>query len=271
MLVAQPLSTEGRGRIAVRKRGDGSALHTLFATSPLRLLAPHNHGRAAWVCAASFGGGLVDGDALDVRADVADDAWLVLTTQASTKVYRSDTHGASQTLVADVGPRGALVCMPDPVVPFAGSRYTQRSTLRLARDASLIWVDGVTCGRRLSDERWDFARYCARTLIERDGDIVVRDHTLLDPAHGPLTERMGRYGAIATLIAIGPAFARLADDVVDKSPAPSRDVLVGVSRIDGGVVARVAGASAEIISRAMGSLLEPLPALLGDDPLRRRW
>lgn len=257
--------------IAVHRRGERSALSALFSASPLRLLAPRNHGHAAWVYAASLGGGLVDGDAIDLRANVAEDAWLVLATQASTKVYRSSARGTTHTLACDVASRGALVCIPDPVVPFAGARYVQRSTLRLARDASLVWLDGVTCGRRLSDERWKFAHYSARTNIERDGEVVVRDHTVLDPAHGALAERMGRHGALATLIVLGPAFEGLARAIVSRAPRPTADLVASASPIDCGVVVRAAGSSAEIVSRAIASLLESLPALLGDDPSSRRW
>lgn len=257
--------------IAVQRRGERSTLTALFATSPLRLLAPRNHGHAAWVYAASLGGGLVDGDAIDLRVRVAAGAWLSLATQASQKVYRSIARGTSHTLVADVAPRGAFVCIPDPVVPYASARYAQRSTLRLARDASLVWLDGVTCGRRLSHERWDFAHYSARTNIEREGEVVVREHTVLDPAHGALAERMGRTGALATLIVIGPAFEALARDAASRCPRPSADLVASVSPVDGGVVVRAAGSSAEIVSRAIARMLDSLPALLGDDPASRRW
>ncbi len=235
------------------------------------MLAPRNHGHAAWVYAASLGGGLVDGDAIDLRVTVAEDAWLALATQASTKVYRSSARGTSQTLACDVAARGALVCIPDPVVPFAGARYAQRSTLRLARDASLVWLDGVTCGRRLSDERWDFAHYSARTNIKREGEVVVRDHTVLDPAHGALPQRMGRHGALATLIVLGPAFAELSRAISKCAPRPTADLVASASPIDGGVVVRAAGSSAEIVSRAIASMLASLPSLLGDDPSARRW
>lgn len=183
-------ATGGHGAVVVRTRGDRSVVQTLYSSAPLRLLSPRNHGRAAWVYTASLGGGLVDGDHVDLHVDIAEDAWLVLTTQASTKVYRSDTHGTSQTLLAEVAERGVLVCLPDPVVPFAGARYVQRATLKLAPDASLVWLDGVTCGRRLSLERWSFAHYSSRAVVEQGLGPVVRDHTLLDPAHGPLAERM---------------------------------------------------------------------------------
>jgi urease accessory protein len=235
------------------------------------------------VYAASLGGGLVDGDHVDLHVNVAEDAWLTLATQASTKVYRSDAHGTSQTLFAEVAQRGVLVCLPDPVVPFAGARYKQRATLKLAPDSSLVWLDGVTCGRRLSRERWSFAHYSSRIVVEsaaggttqtpgvESAASTVRDHTLLDPAHGALAERMGRYGALATLIVLGPAFTEIAASMTDHGQKAHADLIASVSPIRGGVIVRMAGSSAETVARGAGSLLESLPSLLGDDPTARRW
>jgi len=73
---------------------------------------------SACVDLASYGGGLVDRAALRIDIEVERGATAVMSTQASTKVYRSQ-HGASQQLRADVADDALLVLAPDPVVCFA--------------------------------------------------------------------------------------------------------------------------------------------------------
>jgi urease accessory protein len=49
------------------------------------------------------------------------------------------------------------------------------------------------------------------------------------------------------------------------------DPRVSCSDVDGGVVARVAGASVEEVGRVVRGLLAALPGMLGDDPFARKW
>ena len=103
----------GQSALTFSRVGERTVVRHAFSTSPLKLLNPRNQGSAAWVYLASYGGGLVDGDALRIDIDVERGAIAVISTQASTKVYRSP-HGASQQLRADVADDALLVLAPDP-------------------------------------------------------------------------------------------------------------------------------------------------------------
>ena len=173
------------------------------ARSPLQLLLPRNHGDAVWAFLSSLGGGLVDGDRVALRVTAGPGAAALLSTQASTKVYRSP-RGCAQRVTAEVGAGGVLVVLPDPVACFAGARLEQALAVELAADATLVAVDAVTCGRAARGERWDLARYRSALTVTRAGAGVLRDVIELDPAHGTLAARMGRFDALATIVATGP-------------------------------------------------------------------
>lgn len=265
----------GEGVIAVERRGDGSVLVSRAARAPLALLAPRNHGRAAWVFVGTLGGGLVDGDEIRLRARVEPGAALYLGTQASTKVYaaREGGRGAAQTLELDVADGGLVVSVPDPVACFAGARYRQETRARLAPDASALLVDAVTCGRSARGERWDLHALDVLTSVERDGVELVRDRLLLDPAHGALRERLGRVDALATLVAVGPATAALREHLTTSPARLERQaaLLVAPSRPRPDVVVtRVAAASVEQLLHGLRALLSPMAALLGADPFAQR-
>src|SRR5262245_48343677 len=97
----------GHGRVGVARVAGASALVAGAARAPLQLLVPRPRGPAVWACAGTLGGGLVDGDALALEVAVGDGAALLVSTQASTKVYRG---AASQRLSATVGD-GALLAL----------------------------------------------------------------------------------------------------------------------------------------------------------------
>jgi len=265
----------GSGFLQFQKIRGKTVLTSAAAASPLRLLHPKNSGTAAWVYAATFGGGLLGGDAITLDVNVGPGASALLSTQASTKVYRSDA-AASQRLRAHVGDNGLLALLPDPVTPFASSQYTQEQHIDLSPSASLIAVDWMTAGRISSGERWQFTSYASRTWLRRDGRVILHDATLLCDDDGPVTPRMNRFNCVAWAVVIGPAVraaaVRLAGALGD-APIPRRaDVLLSAAPLeDDGVLLRIAGTSAQQVGAVLKQHLNFVPSLLGDDPWSCRW
>jgi urease accessory protein len=264
----------GSGELAFERAGAATVLRRARATSPLRLLTPRNHGHAAWVFAATFGGGLVDGDTIRLDLTLAAGSTGLVGTQASTKVYRCPTGACRQDLTATVGSDALLVLVPDPVVCFADARYEQTIAVELAADASLVLVDTFTAGRSARGERWQLARYASRLAVTRLGAPLVHDAMILDPAHGELAPRLGRFDAIATIVLAGPRARSLREAAIERAPAPSRAAAIveAVSPIgDDGALIRVAGTSVEAVARSVRGYLAELGAMLGDDPFARKW
>src|SRR5262245_59595703 len=148
---------------AVVRRGSGrSDVHRARGAGPLRLLCPRAAGNAAWIVTSSLGGGLVDGDDVALEVEVDAGATCVVTTQASTKVYK----GASrQQLDLRVRGDGCALVVPDAVVPYRGARFTQATRVELAPDSTLALCDVVTAGRIAYGERWSATRVDAMLSI----------------------------------------------------------------------------------------------------------
>ena len=270
----------GSGVLHFHKTRGITVLTRVAAASPLRLLHPKNSGSAAWVYAATYGGGLLGGDTITLDARVAAGASAMISTQASTKIYRSE-RSASQHLRADVGDGGLLVLLPDPVTPFADSRYSQEQHIDLAPGASLVAVDWMTAGRVSFGERWRFTSYASRTWIRRGGRAILHDAMRLvndDPgdAGGAVVARMRRFNCVAWAVAIGPAVrasaARLAGSLEGTAVPRRADLLLSVAPLeDDGVLLRVAGISAQQVGAVLKQHLDFVPPLIGDDPWGTRW
>jgi len=262
----------GVAEIEVARVGGRSVVTRARATSPLRLLTPRNHGDGAWVYLSSFGGGLVDGDRLRVSIRTLGDATALLTTQAQTKAYRARTRGSSQDLAADVAPGGLLVIAPDPVACFRGAIYAQSSRADIAPGGSLVHVEALARGRG-----WGLARYASELVVVRDGARVLRDATHLDPAHGDVAARMGRFAVIGTVVAIGPRAARVRDAMRAVAARPLQrgaPLLAAASRpsgIDDAIVVRLATVTTDVYVATVRAMLAPAIDELGDDPFARKW
>ena len=269
------MSAAGTGFLQVVKRGGRSVVCRAFAASPLKLLTPRNHGVAAWVYAASYGGGLVGGDAIRLSVDVAPGAMAFLSTQSSTKAYRSD-RGTSAHLDALVGDAGLLVVAPDPVVCFAGSSYRQSQQFDVSGTGSFVQVDWLASGRRAAGERWAFDRYSSRTIVRVDGRLILYDGLSLDSTDGDVSLRIGRFDVLAMVLIVGASLSAAADAVLTEINAlpvvRCPDTLASASRISAtGIVVRIAGRSVEQVGGLVRTHLRFLPARLGDDPWSRKW
>ena len=265
----------GSGSLHFQKVRGRTVLTSAAAASPLRLLHPKNSGSAAWVYAATYGGGLVGGDTISLDARVGAGAAAMISTQASTKVYRSE-RAAGQCLRAHAENDSLLVLLPDPVTPFAESSYSQEQHIDLADGASLVAVDWMTAGRISFGERWRFTSYESRTWIRRNSRVILHDAMLLSPDDGDLAARMGRFNCFAWAVAIGPAVrasaARLAGSLGGTAVPRRSEVLLSVAPLDDeGVLLRVAGTSAQQVGGVLKQHLNFVPSLIGDDPWAARW
>jgi urease accessory protein len=245
------------------------------ASSPAKLFATNGRGATCWVYAATLGGGLVGGDEIRLRADVTVGARALLTTQASTKVYRS-RRPSYQSVNATVDADAFFAVVPDPVVCFADAHFTQSQRYDLHARASLVMVDWVTSGRHASGERWAFSRYESRFDVRRDGRRVFLDALVLETNVDAVGERMGRFDVMLTAVITGPLVAGAAADIVARVSRSAVDrqsdlVVSACTLRDGGALLRMAGTSVEQVGDALRGHLAFLPPLTGGDLWSRKW
>jgi urease accessory protein len=265
----------GIGRLDVECVAARSVVSRAFATSPLRLLTPRSHGRAAWVYTASYGGGLLGGDALALSIHVGTHARAFLSTQASTKVYRAD-RPASVEVVGTVAAAGQLIVWPDPVVCFAGSSYRQRQAFDIEGSAALVLVDWMTSGRRACGERWNFERYDSRVTVRFDGRPVLIDAVSLSAGEGDLAARMGRFDVMCAVTIVGHSLGPQVDGILSSTAGipfeRHANTLVAAAPLSGaGCIVRILGRSVQDVGRVLGDYLSFVTDLLGDDPWLRKW
>ncbi|KAM0011628.1 putative urease accessory protein UreD [Helianthus debilis subsp. tardiflorus] len=91
------------GRLAVERVSGKSSVTRCFSKYPLKFIVPTKAGRseidAVWIYTLTYGGGIVSGDCISFDITVEDDCTAVLTTQASTKVYKSVALKCSEQIM----------------------------------------------------------------------------------------------------------------------------------------------------------------------------
>ena len=265
----------GSAFLTFTRNGSHTVLTRAFATSPVKLIATNGKGATCWVYAATFGGGLVGGDDIHLRADVAIGARAFLTTQASTKVYRS-VRQSRQKIDAVVAADALLAVVPDPIVCFADANFIQTQRYELHERSTLIMVDWMTSGRHASGERWAFSRYESRIDIRRGSRRIFFDGLVLQQELDSIAERMRRVDVLLTAVFTGPLVADGADQILQRMSqdpiARGSNLVASAARLrDGGTLLRLAGSSVEQVGGELRRWLTFLPPSVGDDLSNRKW
>ncbi|GAB3850794.1 hypothetical protein GCM10028822_16640 [Hymenobacter terrigena] len=257
---------------------------------PLKLLQPAAPSRAAHVVLSSYGGGMVTGDTIRLRVSVQTGARLILSTQASTKIFRSiDGAVAEQHTAGTLAENALAVVFPDPVVLQAESRYRQVQEWHLQPTSLLLLVDWFHSGRMDQGERFAFTSLHSELRVRVAGRLVVLDRFGFEPAENIATSpaNFAGYQTFFSVFLVGSPddvrfqqlAAMLAQQKMPGSTGPhfninSQEYVVSVAQArENAWVLRAAAHSRMALQPLCNALLAGLAdeQLLGYNPLGRKY
>jgi urease accessory protein len=197
---------DGELDLAFTASASGTQMRVRGQRPPLRVVrafAPEESvDGAVLVHLHNLSGGVLGGDQLSTRVDVGPDAQVLLTSTGATRIYRHrpDLPTATQRNHFSVGKGALLEYLPDTLIPFARSRYSQQTRIELHDGAGLFYWEVVAPGRMASNERFAYERLHLSLDINAGGRLIAAEQVRLEPAQHPLTSpvRMGVYAYFAT-------------------------------------------------------------------------
>jgi urease accessory protein len=151
---------------------------------PLRVVrAFAQEGGAAMVHLHNVSGGLLGGDRLGLTVNVGARACAQITTTGATRIYRP-REGSPVTTQANeivVGENALLEYLPDPVIPFAGVHFAQRTVIRLSAGAGLFWWEILAPGREARGEIFEYATVEMKTDLLAAGRPIGIERVRITP------------------------------------------------------------------------------------------
>lgn len=285
----------------VEKVEGKSTVTRCFSKYPLKFIIPTKVGSSksdvVWIYSLTYGGGIVSGDLISCDFTIGDGCTTVLTTQASTKVYKSiQSKCSEQILEARIGREAFLAVIPDPVTCFSTAKYSQKQVFRVTSSSNLLIVDWITSGRHQSGEKWDFELYKSTNQIFMDDEQpLFLDSILLEQGStSSVLERMQDYQVLAMVVILGaklqyvqnqfqqnvkkmmseqlhmPSFALRRCGENNTSHCLTKPDFIVSSSVFGpkgvGVVVRIAAMTTESVYKFLNQQLASLEPLLGVSP-----
>ncbi|WP_347552619.1 urease accessory protein UreD [Pseudalkalibacillus hwajinpoensis] len=130
------------------------------------------------------GGGYVDGDTYYMEINVNENAKLAVTTQASTKVYKTPNKQVVQQARYKLEENSELHMKQDPLIAYKDARFIQETELHMDKSAVFFLTDILTPGWSKEGELFSFTCVTSKLKVYQGGKLVVYDHLRLKPDEG---------------------------------------------------------------------------------------
>lgn len=257
---------------------------------PMKFINPRPDAGSCQVYMSNYGGGLLGGDEIRIKVECLPDSRLYLGTQSSNKIYRTTGNRVSlQETTGTLHARALAVICPDPVVPFAGSRFRQKQTWELHKESNFILVDRFQSGREARGEVFAFDAFESEIrLVRPGGRPLLVERFGCEPRDrgaawcgnfGPFRSWMGIYLAGERISALGDAFVPSLlelgrGDADGPEPEGGRRLWVAIGKKEGlGWVIRAMGRDRRDLEPVQDRLFAALSdaGWLGFNPWHRRW
>ncbi|RXZ00823.1 urease accessory protein UreD [Fictibacillus sp. S7] len=127
------------------------------------------------------GGGYVNGDKYLLNLNLDEGAELAVTTQSSTKVYKTPKAHVVQQTNIKLNKGSILEYLPDPLIAYKGARFIQETTVHIEDESCFLYSDIITPGWAEDGSffRYDWIR--SKLKVYKNERLIIFDHLLLEP------------------------------------------------------------------------------------------
>lgn len=172
---------ELRLRLAIK--GDRTIIKDSYNRGPLKVAKPfyiEPDTGGVYLCQMCTGGGLAQGDDYYQDIELEPGAKALITTQSSTKIYRMPSSYARQVNRFRVRRGAFLEYIPEPIVPFADSRYIGETEVFLEDGAIAFLAEIIAPGRTSRGEIFQFDFFNSITKVYWNNDLIFWSNQALN-------------------------------------------------------------------------------------------
>lgn len=196
-------------------------------------------------------GGVLQGDRLEAEIGVERGAHAIVTTPSATKLYRAEGHTAVSRTRLHVAPGAILEYLPEPVIPYAGSRFIEELEIDVEAGGRLLAWEILAPGRAARGELFSYDTLGLHLEAREAGRVLLRERAELRPREHPFPSlALGQWTYYGVLLAIGGDPLRL--EAAIRALLGSRQAGVSRLRASGVVVKALAASSGELDSLFQG-------------------
>lgn len=184
-------------------------------------------------------GGMVAGDRNDITVKLAPDSSARLVQQSALKIYPSYTGDICvQRIDVELGERARLEWMPEVIIPFVDAKFRSDTTIRVARDATVLWGEIIAPGREKRGEIFDYLSFHSNFKIFVEGELVAFDSLHFSPKEAALGDIGVLEGAmyIGSIWLVSPKAADVDVRALQETLRVEEGLKAGLTRLEGNAI-----------------------------------
>ncbi|RYY68329.1 MAG: urease accessory protein UreD [Chitinophagaceae bacterium] len=169
--------------IQVSKNGERTILKNCFFNPPYKIadITEDKKKGTLHLMLMSSSPGVLDNDSYDINIEVEADCDLQMHTQSYQRIFTMKQQASQKTTVT-MGINSSVCFIPHPVVPHKDSSFVADTHIFMEENASLVWGEIISCGRKLNGEVFQFQKYHSRLSVFYGKRLVLKENLLLEPA-----------------------------------------------------------------------------------------
>lgn len=240
----------------IAQRYGKSYLQQAYCTQPFKLtsVGEDQDDPTLYLMVRSSSPGILDGDDYHLEINLQENCRLCFLTPSYQRIFKME-KGASQRMVVNLAADSHFNYIPHPLVPHENAIFNSQNLINMAKGASLIWGEIITCGRKLSGEKFKFTYLRNMLEVYRCGKLVFKEQLLLCPQTSRLSAigQLEQYTHQATLLFLHEtALISPLTDLIQDYLKEESDLTAGVSQTaPNGLVVRILGNSGEQLYRCL--------------------
>lgn len=257
-------------RLSFAKKEEKTILQEAYFEGALKVTRPVylTQSGEAYLYIMNPGGGYLDGDFYRVEIELGKDAEAVLTTQSSTKIYKTLNQPALQEVEIRLQKGSFLEYLPDPIIAYQYAQFKQQTIVRMEKGASFICTDICTPGWSPDGSLFQYDLLQLRLDVYLDDQLILFDHVKLSPDQG--MKEMGRmeeYTHFGTLVVINEHINRMFLDELYELLQPFCESRIGFSMLKvPGFALRVLANSTQEIEKIINCCHEKIRKQISEKP-----
>lgn len=262
--------------LEVEKKLDRSVISNSFFDGILKITRPtYLPEGLPLLTLIHVGGGYVDGDSYKTEVVVNEGAKLALTTQASTKVYKSLRYGVTQEMDYFLKKDSELYVKQDSLIAYKDANFTQSTNVYMDSTSVFYYTDVITPGWSEDGKLFQYKKIASKMKVFIDGQLQVFDHQLLIPEKNleQLMQLEG-YTHIGTMFMVHPQITEKMLEELREALSSFANARFGTSALNSkGLTLRVLATSTPVIESIFHKCEELLRLKLGEKEMIewRKW
>lgn len=172
-----------RLQIETGTRENKTFLKNCFFTTPFKVanITENRSENCLHLMLMTSSPGILDGDEYQLSIELSERSCLKLHTQSYQRLFNMK-KGATQSMKVYMKKNTSFCYLPHPSVPHESSDFVATNKIFLAGGCELIFGEVLTCGRKLSGEKFKFSRFHNVTEIFLNERLIIKENLLVQPA-----------------------------------------------------------------------------------------